>query len=73
MDSNHTAQAVYKAATYTLTVQSSPDTGVPITITPQDNNNAGNGSTEFSRTYDFETVVNLTAPVSTTGEISSTG
>jgi Leucine-rich repeat (LRR) protein len=62
MDSDHTAQAVYQASTYTLTVRSSPDPDVPITVTPPDNNDLGNGNTEFFRTYNYGTNVTLTAP-----------
>jgi hypothetical protein len=68
MDSDHTAQAVYQASTYTLTVQSSPDTGASITVTPNDNNGQGNGSTKFFRTYNYGTIVNLTAPASHNGK-----
>jgi Leucine-rich repeat (LRR) protein len=55
-------------STYTLTVQSSPDTGVSIIVSPSDNNNKGNGSTQFFRTYDSGTIVNLTAPASHNGK-----
>jgi len=62
MNSDHTALAVYQAYVYILTVQSSPDPGVTISITPNDNNNQGNGETEFLRTYNYGTIVTLTAP-----------
>jgi len=68
MDSDHTAQAVYQASTYTLTVQSSPDTGASITVTPNDNNDQGSGNTQFFRTYDYGTIANLTAPASHNGK-----
>jgi hypothetical protein len=49
--------------TYTLTVNSAtPASGVAITVTPADNNSAGNGSTSFTRTYNAGTGVTLTAP-----------
>lgn len=49
--------------TYTLTVDSaSPASGVSITVTPSDNNSAGNGTTSFTRTYNSGTAVTLTAP-----------
>jgi Glycoside hydrolase family 44 len=50
-------------ATYVLTVDSSnPASGVPIAVSPADNNNAANGTTSFTRTYDSDTSVTLTAP-----------
>ncbi len=49
--------------TFALTVNSaSPASGVPITVTPLDNNGTTNGSTSFTRTYDAGTAVTLTAP-----------
>jgi hypothetical protein len=49
--------------TYVLTVNSaSPASGVAITVTPNDNNKAGNGTTSFTRTYNAGTAVILTAP-----------
>jgi hypothetical protein len=53
---------------FTLTVQSSPDTGVPITVSPGDNYGQTNGNTEFYRTYDIDIVVTLTAPSSYSGK-----
>jgi len=51
--------------TYVLTVNSAtPAGGVAITVTPSDNNGAGNGSTSFTRTYNAGTAVTLTAPTS---------
>ncbi|MEO8614255.1 MAG: DUF642 domain-containing protein, partial [Luteolibacter sp.] len=46
----------------TLTVSSSPATGISVTVTPNDLDNNGNGTTQFVRTYVDGTVVNLTAP-----------
>src|SRR5262249_39641486 len=40
--------------------------GVAITVSPNDNNGQGNGTTQFTRAYNNGTVVTLTAP-STTG------
>ncbi len=49
--------------TYALTVNSAtPATGATITVTPVDNNGAGNGSTSFSRAYNAGTAVTLIAP-----------
>jgi lysophospholipase L1-like esterase len=47
----------------TLTVTSSPNSGVGVTVSPTDKNGAGNGTTGFNRTYSEGTVVSLTAPV----------
>lgn len=47
----------------TLTVNSSnPDSGVAITVSPNDFNGLGNGTTGFNRTYLHNTEVTLTAP-----------
>ena len=65
MDTSHTMTAVYvtPVVTRTLTVASSnPSSGVSITVSPNDNNGQGNGSTQFTRTYNNNAVVNLTAP-----------
>src|SRR5580658_1176284 len=49
--------------TYALTVDSTnPASGVAITVSPADNNSAGNGTTSFTRTYNTGTSVTLTAP-----------
>ncbi len=61
MDREHSVTAVYTQM-YTLTVQSSPNTGAPIVLSPDDVNDDGDGITNFSRTYDDGTVVSLTAP-----------
>lgn len=51
------------AVTHTLQVSSSdPDSGVAITVTPDDINGQGDGLTPFSRVYDSGTQVTLTAP-----------
>ena len=50
-------------AQYTLAVSSAkPDTNVTVTITPSDVNGATDGSTPFSRLYNENTLVSLTAP-----------
>jgi len=53
--------------TYNLTVQSSPTTGVNITISPNDNSGNGDGTTNFTRNYDSGTLVTATAPASHSG------
>jgi methionine-rich copper-binding protein CopC len=51
------------AVTHTLQVRSSdPDSGVAITVSPEDINGQSDGSTPFSRVYDGGTQVTLTAP-----------
>jgi hypothetical protein len=62
MDADHTITAVYRAPNvYTLTVDSSPDSGVAVTVSPNDNGGQGNGTTQFTRTYTENANVNLTA------------
>lgn len=51
-----------------LTVQSMPSSGVSITVSPSDINGQGNGTTEFTRDYEKDTDVSLTAP-GTFGEL----
>jgi hypothetical protein len=51
-----------------LTVASSnPNSGVSVTVSPNDNNAQGNGSTAFTRTYNNNTPVTLTAPATASG------
>ena len=51
-----------------ITVASSnPASGVGITVSPNDISGAGNGTTEFTRTYNNGTTVTLTAPASING------
>jgi len=53
---------------YTLTVASTnPSSGVAITVSPLDKNGAGNGTTQFTRSYAKGTVVTLTAPATSSG------
>ena len=67
MDANRTMTAVY-VTPRTLTVGSSlPDSGVSITVTPNDNGGLSNGATPFTRTYNDGVVVNLTAPATASG------
>jgi hypothetical protein len=54
--------------TYSLTVQSSPDTGISISVSPDDKNNNGNGTTDFTRVYNKGTIVTLTAPATFNGK-----
>lgn len=52
----------------TLTVASTnPASGVSITVSPNDNSGAGNGTTEFTRTYNNNQSVSLTAPTTASG------
>jgi len=52
----------------TLTVASSnPGSGLSVTISPNDNNAQGNGGTSFTRTYNNNTQVTLTAPSTASG------
>jgi len=64
MDGPQTMTAVYVApATFMLTVNSSnPNSGVNITVSPNDQGGLGNGSTQFTRSYNQNTTVTLTAP-----------
>jgi Leucine-rich repeat (LRR) protein len=75
MDSHHTLTAVYETggtpSTYTLTVQSTSESGAAITITPADNNGNGSETTPFSREYDSGTLVTLTAPAKQDGQTFS--
>jgi hypothetical protein len=62
LSANTTVTATY-VTPYTLTVNSTnPASGVAITVSPADNNNATNGTTSFTRTYYGGTSVTLTAP-----------
>jgi len=60
--------AAFTANTHTLTVASSnPGSGVSITVSPNDNSGNGDGTTPFTRTYNHNTVVTLTAPATVSG------
>ena len=52
----------------TLTVNSSPVSNVPISVSERDNNGQRDGLTTFSRTYDQGQQVTLTAPPAANGE-----
>lgn len=64
MDSDITAKVVYKkkSVSYGLTVESTPETGVPIEVNPADNTGKSNGTTNFERHYNAGTMVKLSAP-----------
>jgi hypothetical protein len=68
MNKDHTVKAVYQAITYTLTVQSFPDAGIDITVSPSDNNGNSDGDTNFTRKYESGTEVTLTAPLTFNGK-----
>lgn len=68
LDADHTMTAVYLTPTRTLTVASlNPISGVNVTVTPNDNSAQGNGTTQFTRTYNLNTSVSLTAPATAGG------
>jgi hypothetical protein len=46
-----------------------PASGAAITVTPADNNSAGNGTTSFTRTYNSGSAVTLTAPATAGGNM----
>ncbi len=64
MNAAHTMTAVYVSPlTFTLTVNSSnPNSGVNITVSPNDINGASDGAAPFVRSYNQSTHVFLTAP-----------
>lgn len=66
MDDHHTMSAVYgPVPTYVLTVDSTnPSSGVAINVSPNDVGGSGNGTTQFTRTYQQFTTVTVTAPIS---------
>jgi len=69
MDVNHTMTAIY-AAPQTLTIASvNPNSGASISVSPNDNNSQGDGTTQFTRTYTQGSVVNLTAAATAAGNI----
>jgi hypothetical protein len=56
--------------TYTLTIQSvNPASGVPIVVSPPDNNGDSNGNTDFTRIYDEDTTVTLAAPLTAANNV----
>ena len=55
---------------FTLTINSTnPATGVPITVSPNDNNGQANGNTQFTRSYTANTTVSLTALPTANGNV----
>jgi hypothetical protein len=59
-----------KPAYYTLTVSSSnPGSGIAISVSPTDRQKKGNGTTQFTRSYQKDTDVTLTAPSSASGNV----
>ncbi len=52
---------VTNANSRTLNVNSVGTSNVAVTVSPADNNSAGNGTTQLSRSYNLTTVVSLTA------------
>ena len=70
MNTPHTMTAVYTTAVRTLTVASSnPVSGVNVTVSPNDNNGAANGATQFTRAYNHNASVSLTAPSIVNGNV----
>lgn len=68
MDANYTMTAVYVTPLRTLTVASTnPASGVSVTVSPTDNSGFGNGVTQFSRTYNLNTIISLAAPATAGG------
>lgn len=53
--------------TNTVRVQSSPELGIPVTVSQNDINGNGNGDTNFTRTYPHGTSVTLTAAAAFNG------
>jgi hypothetical protein len=67
-----TANYTVAPATYTLTVNSTnPDGGVPIRVSPADNNSITSGETPYTLTYNAGTSVTLTAPATSGGNFFS--
>jgi probable HAF family extracellular repeat protein len=62
-----TANDFVVTVTRTLTVASTPSSGASITVSPNDNSNQGNGSTPFTRIYNNNTLVTLTAALVAAG------
>jgi subtilisin len=68
MNAARTVTANFTPVVRTLTIASSnPSSGVSITVSPNDNNNQGSGATQFTRTYNNNTSVNLTAQSTASG------
>jgi len=70
MNRNHTVSVEYQVpvVTHTLSVQSTPDTGILVEVIPQDTNGKGDGKTNFTRTYNQGEIIILTAPETFNGK-----
>ncbi len=68
---NSTAQAVYfePPPVYTVSVNSSPNAGFLIDVSPLDNGSLGDGTTPFQRSYTEGTNLTLIAPERTATEV----
>ncbi|MBU0639121.1 MAG: hypothetical protein KKB50_09680 [Planctomycetes bacterium] len=64
MDADKTVTAVFveDIVECTLTIGSTPLSGISIQVSPLDNGGSGDGLTQFQRVYDENTAVTLTAP-----------
>jgi len=75
MNADRTVTANYVTplpVTHTLTVSSTnPGSGVPIVVSPADANAQGNGTTQFTRTYNNGVLVTLSAPATAGGNFFS--
>ncbi|MCX7049031.1 MAG: right-handed parallel beta-helix repeat-containing protein, partial [Candidatus Sumerlaeota bacterium] len=61
---NISVTAIFAINTHALTVKSkNPNSDVSITVSPLDNGGQGNGATQFTRIYNHNTTVTLTAPL----------
>lgn len=60
---------ITEQATHTLTIASSPNSAVSVTVSPADTNGATTGSTSFTRVYTLGTAVTLTAPATAGGNL----
>ncbi|MFO1497499.1 MAG: hypothetical protein U1G07_03720 [Verrucomicrobiota bacterium] len=64
LNADYAVTAIYVGPNRSLSVQSiDPNSGVSITVSPNDTGGNGNGTTTFNRTYSNGTVVSLTALV----------
>src|SRR5436190_15615081 len=64
MDGDHTLKTVYEAAlTRNLSIESSsPDSGVAMSVSPNDTSGLGGGNSKFSRNFNTGASVRVTAP-----------
>ncbi|MCP4221656.1 MAG: hypothetical protein GY765_43930, partial [bacterium] len=69
MNQNHKVIAFYVNKEFTLEVETTPETGASITVTPTDNNGHGNGTSNFSRLYTDGTQVSVVAPSEYNGRL----